>query len=79
MDHFYWKKWQLNTDSFECFINMLAQITVYIELWIKEAAQKYAEKSKKLVHQNNIAIQKWTGNHEELQFHDWCVNRRKHK
>lgn len=33
---------------------MLAQITVYIELWIKEAAQKYAEKGKKLIHQRTL-------------------------
>lgn len=47
MDYFFWK-WRLNTDSFECFINILAQITVYIELWIKKSAQKYAEKGKSL-------------------------------
>lgn len=33
---------------------MLAQITVYSELWIKEAAQKYAEKAKKLIHQRTL-------------------------
>lgn len=54
MDNFFWKKWRLNNDSFQCFLNMLAQITVYIELWIKESAHKYAEKGKKLLHQTTL-------------------------
>lgn len=41
---------------------MLAHITLYIELWIKEDAQKYAERVKSLY----TSIQKWNGNHEEL-------------
>lgn len=45
---------------------MLAQITVYIELWTKEAAQKYAEKGKKANTSKNAAIQNWNGSHEEL-------------